>query len=91
MISQDHRAGAICWNSRFSARACQIQSNQCNAYDHICDYIAGSRHRCGGRTLLSVVFVAVIVLAIVRTVYAKQLHTRVLDWAWQAIFNHVDK
>ncbi|WCM59947.1 DUF6097 family protein [Paenibacillus polymyxa] len=42
-------------------------------------------------TLLSVVFVAVIILAIVRTVYAKQLHTRVLDRAWQAIFNHVDK
>ncbi|QYK68667.1 DUF6097 family protein [Paenibacillus sp. S02] len=42
-------------------------------------------------TLLSVVFVGVIVLAIVRNVYAKQLHTRVLDRAWQAIFNHVDK
>lgn len=42
-------------------------------------------------TLLSVVFVGVIVLAIVRNVYAKQLHTRVLDRAWQAIFNHMDK
>ncbi|MDP1509289.1 DUF6097 family protein [Paenibacillus sp. CMAA1739] len=42
-------------------------------------------------TILSVVFVGVIVLAIVRNIYARQLHTRVLDRAWQAVFRHVDK
>ncbi|KAF6615009.1 hypothetical protein J2W97_000224 [Paenibacillus jamilae] len=42
-------------------------------------------------TILSVVFVGVIVLAIVRNVYARRLHTRVLDRSWQAIFHHVDK
>ncbi|MBU9705529.1 hypothetical protein KSP24_01140 [Paenibacillus sp. AK121] len=42
-------------------------------------------------TILSVVFVGVIVLAIVRNVFARRLHTRVLDRSWQAIFQHVDK
>ncbi|MGM1021478.1 MAG: DUF6097 family protein [Bacillota bacterium] len=42
-------------------------------------------------TLLSIVFVGVIVLALVRNVYAKRLHSRVLGRAWQAIFDHVDK
>ncbi|MBM7111171.1 DUF6097 family protein [Brevibacillus laterosporus] len=40
-------------------------------------------------TLISIVFAAVIILPIIRSYYAKALHGKVLNQAWQAVWQHV--
>lgn len=40
-------------------------------------------------TLISIVFSAVIIMPIIRSYYAKALHGKVLNQAWQAVWQHV--